>query len=165
MYLIFIIVLFVIWYVHTPQQNYRYGNSRPVYLNMDLKSLCGQADNVVNNETKMNIQNIKEEYEKKLNKCNKNTYAEKKRADAIYLRYADPEINSIDYLFYGNDDSIISGDDKLMYKMYDMGQKNKEAMINRALWNKNNLIPYFEEELNNHANSIWYDDDSLEIDF
>ena len=59
----------------------------------------------------------------------------------------------------------ICGDDKLTYRMYDMGQKNKHSMTNRAMWNKNNLIPYLEEELRTHSNSLWWDDETLENEF
>ncbi len=56
----------------------------------------------------------------------------------------------------------IKGEDKLMFKMYEIGKKNKRAMTYRALYDKNNLKPYLEEELEQHANSRWWDDDTLE---
>jgi flagellar biosynthesis regulator FlbT len=51
-------------------------------------------------------------------------------------------------------------DDKLAMKMKDTGSRAQESQIYRALWTKNNLIPYMEHELSNAENSIWWDDDA-----
>ncbi len=130
-----------------------------------MREACREADYNLDEDVKRNIDQLQKDYTKKLDACQKRAEAEKKRGDELYLKYGDLDRNSIDFLYYGDDDHPLSGDDKLVYKMYDMGQRNKQALTNRALWNKNSLLPYFEEELRNHADSIWYDDETLENEF
>lgn len=77
--------------------------------------------------------------------------------------------HSIASLYYSNDclksdaeilhPSQSTADTRLFEKMQDMSIKNKKALDNRALWNKNNLIPYVAEELNNAENSVWWEND------
>jgi hypothetical protein len=132
---------------------------------MDINKACQRADRDLDEDVKREIEQLKKDNNAKLEECQKKQTAEKKRGDNLYLKYGDPQPNSLDYLYLNNDDFPIQGDDKLTYKMIDMSMRNKQSMINRALWNKNSLLPYFEEELKNHANSVWYDDDALENEF
>jgi hypothetical protein len=60
------------------------------------------------------------------------------------------------------DCNSLTGDDKLMSKMQHLSLKNKEAIIIRAGFNKYSLVDYFNEELNDHENSIWWDNQDLE---
>jgi hypothetical protein len=69
-----------------------------------------------------------------------------------------PEVNHMDAL--GD-----VGDDRLAKHVSHNQKKSKQSLDNRSLWNKNSLIPYLEEELEEHANSRWWDDDSLESRF
>lgn len=158
--IIIILLVLVIIYITRPNDV-----RDSMYLNMNLHDMCKHADNGIDADMKREIEKLKKEYSNKLDACQKKYTDEKKRGDQLYLKYGDPEPNSVDFLYYGNDTNPILGDDKLAYRMHDMGQKNKHAMINRAMWNKNSAIPYFEEELNSHANSIWYDDDTLDDEF
>lgn len=57
------------------------------------------------------------------------------------------------------------GDDILAKHVAHNQKKSKQSLDNRSLWNKNSLIPYLEEELEEHANSRWWDDDNLESRF
>ena len=59
----------------------------------------------------------------------------------------------------------ISGDDQLTQRMYDMGQIDKRATMNRALWNVNTFLPYWQEELDDASNNPWWQNDSLENKF
>lgn len=71
--------------------------------------------------------------------------------------------NSDRYLI---DNKVEDGDDALTTQMLHMGSKNKEAIINRAMYSKNSLIPYLEEELNQYENAYgWWDDGDLENAF
>jgi hypothetical protein len=159
--IIVILVLFVIFYFH---QSYT-QQQPPIYLNMNMRDMCQKADRNIDDDIKNDILKMQKENEKKLDDCRKKYIDEKKRGDRLYLKYGDPEPNSIDFLYYGNDNSPLYGDDKLTYRMYAMSQKNKQALVNRAMWNKNSILPYFEEELRNHADSVWWDDDTLEGEF
>jgi len=60
-----------------------------------------------------------------------------------------------------NDDELC-GDDKFAFKMWDMGQKNKHALTNRAIMNKDTFAKYYHQEMRDHENSIWWDDETLE---
>lgn len=53
-----------------------------------------------------------------------------------------------------------NGDNKLTAHVSHNQKKSKQSMDNRSMWSKNSLIPYLEEELKEHANSRWWDDDS-----
>lgn len=53
-----------------------------------------------------------------------------------------------------------NGDNKLTAHVSHNQKKSKQSMDNRSMWSKNSLIPYLEEELQEHANSRWWDDDS-----
>ncbi len=155
---IVLIIVFILFYI----RNWRSVDQTPIYMKLNMPGVCTKASEQMSDDVKKNIEEIQRKHDKELEECNEKRNAEKKRADYLYLKYGDPDKNNLDYLYYGLDDHPLQGDDKLMYKMYDMGQKNKIALTNRAMWNKNNLIPYFEQELRSHADSIWYDDDSLE---
>jgi hypothetical protein len=132
---------------------------------MNMREMCGKAHQTTDEEIKMQIKETTKEYEKKLEECKKTSNLEKERANRLYLKYGDDDPSAVEQMYLGGDNSNLSGDDKLMYKMYDMSQMNKRALTSRALWSSNSLIPYFEEELQSHANSPWYDDDTLETEF
>jgi hypothetical protein len=54
-------------------------------------------------------------------------------------------------------------DDKLAFKMKDTGSRAQEAADSRSLYGKNSLLPFIEEEMEEHANSYgWWDDEDLE---
>lgn len=67
--------------------------------------------------------------------------------------------NSINKLYFGD---ICRGDAKMAYKAMHMGRKNKDAIVNRARFNRYTIEPLFAEELNNNENRDWYDCDQLE---
>ncbi len=57
------------------------------------------------------------------------------------------------------------GDNKLAHLQKHISNKNRVAIDNMARQNKYTNINYFAEELNEHANSIWWDDETLEKEF
>ena len=57
------------------------------------------------------------------------------------------------------------GDNKIAHLMKHVSNKNRVAIDNMTRQNKYTNINYFAEELNDHANSIWWDDETLEKEF
>ena len=57
------------------------------------------------------------------------------------------------------------GDNNIAHLMKHLSNKNRVAIDNMARQNKYTNINYFAEELNDHANSIWWDDETLEKEF
>jgi hypothetical protein len=57
------------------------------------------------------------------------------------------------------------GDNKIAHHMKHISNKNRVAIDNYARQNKYTNLNYFADELNEHANSVWWDDDSLEKEF
>ena len=49
--------------------------------------------------------------------------------------------------------------------MKQMSGMNKVAIDSYRKQNKNTNMNYFIEELKNHANSVWWDDETLENEF
>jgi hypothetical protein len=57
------------------------------------------------------------------------------------------------------------GDNRLVTLQKHRGNKNREAMDRMARTNKYTNIGYLKRELDNTANSRWWDDESLEGSF
>ena len=57
------------------------------------------------------------------------------------------------------------GDNNIAHLMKHMSNKNRVAIDNMSRQNKYTNMHYFEQELKDHANSIWWDDESLESEF
>jgi hypothetical protein len=57
------------------------------------------------------------------------------------------------------------GDDALTKRMLEQGNRSKQSIDIRAKFDKYSLLHYFDEELDSHANSVWWDNDSLEHKF
>ncbi len=106
------------------------------YMDIDLRDIC-----------------------KRIN-CNDSKKTSKQLKQDEYDDHSD-----INNLYYGKSNFPLAGDDNLTYRMHEMGQKNKQAMDNRAMFDKNSFLPYIEEELRSHSNSIWWDDETLENEF
>lgn len=62
-------------------------------------------------------------------------------------------------------DSGSIGDNLIAKKMKQMSGMNKVAIDSYRKQNKNTNMNYFIEELKNHANSVWWDDETLENEF
>ncbi len=133
-------IIILIIYLFTIHLNSKYKSTPKIYMNLDMRDICKKTDENLSN---------------KENQLNKPLPKETEKSDTADAKDLYPNISSFP----------ICGDDKLTYRMYDMGQKNKHSMTNRAMWNKNNLIPYLEEELRTHSNSLWWDDETLENEF
>jgi hypothetical protein len=152
-----IALLFLIIYLYFHLDD-RKKSVPKIYMNIDLKDICGRVDRApdaagtssrTNGETSLRA----------------SPEANEGTSSKTSLKNDASEANDIDNLYHDRSNFPLCGDDALTYRMYDMGQKNKHAMTNRAMWNKNNLIPYLEEELRSHSNSIWWDDETLEGEF
>jgi len=62
-------------------------------------------------------------------------------------------------------DSGSIGDNLIAKKMKQMSSMNKVAIDSYRKQNKNTNMNYFIDELKNHANSVWWDDETLENEF
>lgn len=56
----------------------------------------------------------------------------------------------------------LDGDDRLREKMIDVSNRAKESMFHRARFTSDNFKKYFTEELDEHADRRWWDNDSLD---
>jgi len=130
----------------------------------DVESTDGNSDSVDDNE------------DEKLKKCEDKCIPKKSLADQLFeqkmlyeelkLKYEDP---TPEYRYSTTDRYIIDSgvepvaDDKLAFKMKDTGGRAQEAANSRSCYGKNSLIPFIEEEIEEHANSYgWWDDNDLE---
>ena len=94
-------------------------------------------------------------------------FEQKKLYEDLKLKYED---TTPEYRYSTTDRYIIDtgaepvADDKLAFKMKDVGGRAQEAADSRSLYGKNSLIPFIEEELNEHANACgwWEDNENLE---
>lgn len=141
-----------------------YSNPRPktspIYLNINMSDVCKKVDEIRTdnkNDGQNDGQNDSE--------CENKLFDIKQKYNKLKLRVDDPEPNDLKYLINNESRDGLKDDDNLTARMMNMGKKNKEAIINRALWNKNSFLPYIEDELRMHSESIWYDNDDLERDF
>jgi len=57
------------------------------------------------------------------------------------------------------------GDNRIAHLMKHVSNKNRVAIDNMSRQNKYTNINYFAEELKDHANSVWWDDETLEKEF
>ena len=57
------------------------------------------------------------------------------------------------------------GDNRIAHLMKHISNKNRVAIDNMSRQNKYTNINYFAEELKDHANSVWWDDETLEKEF
>lgn len=108
----------------------------------------------------------------KIKKCEEKCTPEKSLADQLFEQkkiYDELKLKCEDttpqYRYSTTDRYIIDtgvepvADDKLAFKMKDTGSRAQEAADSRSLYGKNSLIPFIEEELNEHANCYgWWDD-------
>lgn len=126
-----------------------------------MADVCRKIDN-----SRKSDDEVKEnDDEKGKDSCENKLFEAKQKYNKLKLQMDDPEPNDISYLFYDNSRYDIKDDDGLTMRMMEMGKKNKQAIMNRAMWNKNSFLPYIEDELRMHSESIWYDNDLLEKDF
>lgn len=140
-------------------------NSDSLNCKLNMSDICKAVNNMDSNKfSEKNKTNTKEtECETELKAQTKKLEAQTKKTNDLLLKYDD---NGQPYNFYDNDRYVMDStfthlaDDKLAMKMKDTGSRAQESQIYRALWTKNNLIPYMEHELSNAENSIWWDDDS-----
>lgn len=146
---ILIILILVLVYI-TLKQN----NKPAIYLNLDLNKL----NNTPGDEK------CSQEYEKKIKEIQSQYDTQKKRADELYMKYANPDPNAIENA-WEEVYAYPKGDDKFTMKMLDTGSRAQESQTNRALWSKNSMIPYLATELDMHENSIWWENDALEHSF
>lgn len=145
--------------------------SDPIYFNLNMKDICNSIELDTPNNSKPNEDSYTDEYHEPEEAIN---YTEARlRHEAKLRREQRLKDNDTDpdYRFSNSDRFLIDNkletdDDLLTGQMLEMGRRNKEAMTNRAMFSKNSLIPYLEEELQEHENAGgWWDDDDLENEF
>ena len=78
----------------------------------------------------------------------------------VQLEYSE---NNYKYNLFDEIGSL--GDNKIAHLMKHVSNKNRVAIDNMSRQNKYTNINYFAEELNDHSNSIWWDDETLEKEF
>lgn len=66
----------------------------------------------------------------------------------------------LDHLLYGRD---LRGDDRITGKMMHMSRKSKNSQDIRTGFNRLAFEHFYQDELNDHANKVWWDNDSLEL--
>jgi hypothetical protein len=162
--IVIILLVIVIYYNTISKEYYQYmtsvkinavsnKNEDPLYVNVNLKDICQN----------LNFKNVEPPVEHiVLPQVNM-------LKEAVELELKDEEhkphnkfTNSDLYIV---DNKSIQGDDVFTARMMNMAKQSKIASDARSMMTKNSFIPYLEEELEEHANSVWWDDDSLEADF
>ena len=83
-----------------------------------------------------------------------NQYSEKDFDIALYNNY-----DSVKNVYY---DMACPGDNALSDRMLEQGKRSQQATDARAKFDKYSTLHYLDEELNNTANSRWWDNDALE---
>jgi hypothetical protein len=86
-----------------------------------------------------------------------NQYSERDSDD--FEKHLYTNLDAAQHNFY---DLACPGDNLLSLRMWENGKRSKTAMDNRARFDKYSFLHYVDEELRNTAESIWWDDDSLE---
>ena len=86
-----------------------------------------------------------------------NQYSEREGNEFERQLYAN--LDAAEHNFY---DTACPGDNLLSLRMWENGKRSKTAMDNRAKFDKYSFLHYVDEELRTTAESIWWDDDSLE---
>lgn len=167
---IIILILVVILFLSKKNTSQGFDNpedgSNPYIFGVNIKSVC---DDVKKNGSKQELTECEKE---KIKSCppekslETQLFEQKQKYNELKLQVEDksPKFrfsNSDRYVF---DNIGLDGDDVFTQKMFDMGKKPQEAIMNRSMWSKNSMLPFLEEELNMHENSIWWDDDALEAE-
>lgn len=135
----------------------RCNKYRNNYTNIDLKNICKIVNGEYDKRDKKSNHGRESKYEP--TNCEVDLKAEKEKFN--FLKYIlDDSLTDISKVYKDNDHSM--ADDSMVSHMLHTGSKGKRALTNRALYSKYSLIPYIEEELNDHANSIWWENDELE---
>jgi hypothetical protein len=118
---------------------YFYPSPKPIYMNVNIKDACCKADEEIKTEKKPMVEHpdALKEYKELLD----NMYLSNRPVP----KYQKPD-----------------GDELLAYASINSGKKVLQSQINRMVWNKYDAIPYLKEELDTHANSVWYDNEELE---
>lgn len=180
MFIVLILVLIIIYLMNKhnmfsyPVIESNVSNVKPLYFNVNMKDICSSA-------AKQDDKNVEKKSEK-MTACEKQVrqacppekttedllFEERKKYNELKLKYEDDSApysvyKDDRYLFSQSENATLTGDDKLVIKMKDSGGRAQEAIINRAKFDKNSLLPYFMEELEDHANANgWWEDETLE---
>lgn len=79
-------------------------------------------------------------------------------SDAQASKNAAPEYNTMSDItqVFARDDVKMSGDDQLLQKIHDVGQRSREAIAHRARMTSDNFRQYFDEELYEQENRHWW---------
>lgn len=167
-FILILILIFVYYEYKSNQHNHSFHRyhrgSNPLNVELNMHDICKAV-----NKTSMTDSDGKSKQCPKEEELAKQLDEQKQMTNELKLKY---EVDPIQpYRFSDNDRFLLDSkyllaDDRLALKMKDTGSRGQEAANSRALWSKNNLVPYLEHELSNAANSGgWWEDDQLEADF
>lgn len=138
---------------------------KPIYLNLNIKDICQNLNSSKDGISPPMVSDEKNADTKDDKPLADQLADQKKLYNELKLKCED---NSPVYRYTNSDLYLVdnkpnnTGDDVFTSRMIDMGLQAKAATDARSMWSKNSLIPYLEEELEEHADSQWWDDDSLE---
>ena len=100
--------------------------------------------------------------EKEIENEIKNEIEKRAQIEKEFGRQLDADLNESEHSY---NEPVCPGDNILSLRMWENGKRSKQAMDHRAKFDKYSMLHYFDDELRCHANSIWWDDDSLEHKF
>ena len=124
-------------------------NGMPINYSIDIKDICKTLED-------------KDSKKPELKELQDQLAAQKELNQALREKYEKYEKPDKKNNLYDNDPSGLVGDDIFTNRVVEMNKRSKDALDNRAMWDKTTFIPYLEEELQEHAGSVWWDDDALE---
>jgi len=167
------VCLWIYWDIRRCRKNYprkiklmidkprRYKYSKPKYGSKSDYDSDSNSDSDSDSEYK---KNKKHNY---IRKPLKPDYNIKQNVDKAWnqQKTKKPEYSENNYKYNTYDELAGIGDNLLTHKMKQMSNMNRVAIDNFARQNKNTNIHYFNNELDEHANSVWWDDDTLENEF
>jgi hypothetical protein len=128
-----------------------------LYFNLNMKDICSAMDKSDKNDKSCE--------KPKTKSCSDQLFDMTKQYNELKLQLDDTENTPETYSFYNSDRYLIdpgnkTGDDVLMQAMIDTQKKNKQSIDNRSMWEKSSFLPYIEEELRQHENSVWWESDN-----
>ena len=137
-------------------------------INGDLKPIQDTTqpniDDIIKNKV-LNAHSQSKNLPKATENTNKPTKEKTPNLKPISERPKQLEYSENNYKYNLFDEIGSLGDNKLAHLQKHISNKNRVAIDNMARQNKYTNINYFAEELNDHVNSVWWDDETLEKEF
>lgn len=135
----------------------------PLYANFNIKDICRELakNDAVDDAVDVNDPTIPQTPEEQVADL-------KQKNMELKLKLED---HDSPYSYKNNDLFLVDdkkniGDDVFTLKMLEMSKKNKQAIDARSMWSKESLLPWYEEELEEHSNgNAWWESSDLENSF